>query len=134
MLPSADGDDDDLAPAHSNWCTDRGITVLHWPAHSPDLNLIENLWGIVKKKMKDTRVNNENELKAAIVASWASIRPQQCHGLIASMPRRIDAVIRALTDMIHGRLNFYTFKSIRFYLKSHMFYMYAIHLVMICIM
>ncbi|KAM4526781.1 vesicle transport through interaction with t-SNAREs homolog 1A isoform 1-T1 [Fundulus diaphanus] len=90
----------DLAPAHSakttsNWCTDHGITVLDWPANSPDLNPIENLWGIVKKKLKDTRPNNANELKAAIEASWASITPQQCHRLIASMPRCIDAVICA---------------------------------------
>lgn len=108
MLPSVEqlyGDDDfifqhDLAPAHSakttsNWCIDHGITVLDWPANSPDLNPIENLWGIVKRKLKHTRPNNAVELKAAIEASWASITPQQCHRLIASMPRRIDAVIRA---------------------------------------
>ncbi len=31
----------------------------------------------------------------ATKASWASITPEQCHRLIASMPRRIDAVIHA---------------------------------------
>lgn len=108
MLPSADklyGDADfifqqDLAPAHTakstkSWFNDHGITVLDWPANSPDLNPIENLWGIVKRKMRDTRPNNADDLKAAIKATWASITPQQCHRLIASMPRRIDAVIHA---------------------------------------
>ena len=108
MLPSADqlyGDADfiyqqDLAPAHtakgtSTWFKDPGIPVLDWPANSPDLNPIENLWGIVKRKMRDTRPNNAEELKAAIRATWASITPQQCHKLIASMPRRIAAVIHA---------------------------------------
>uniref|UniRef100_A0A9J8DLJ4 Tc1-like transposase DDE domain-containing protein n=1 Tax=Cyprinus carpio carpio TaxID=630221 RepID=A0A9J8DLJ4_CYPCA len=108
MLPSAEklyGDEDfvfqhDLAPAYSakttgKWFTDHGITVLNWPANSPDLNPIENLWDIVKRKLRDARPNTLDELKAAIEASWASITPQQCHRLIASMPRRIEAVISA---------------------------------------
>ena len=61
----------------------------------PDLNPIENLWGIAKRKMRDMRPTNAKELKAAIEASWSSITPQQCHRLIASMPRRIKAVIHA---------------------------------------
>ncbi len=108
MLPSADklyGDADfifqqDLATAHTakgtkSWFNDHGVTVLDWPANSPDLNPIENLWGIVKRKMRDTRPNNADDLKAAIKATWASIPPQQCHKLITSMPHRIEAVIKA---------------------------------------
>ncbi len=108
MLPSADklyGDADfifqqDVAPAHTatgtkSWFNDHGVTVLDWPANSPDLNPIENIWCIVKRKMRDTRPNKANDLKATIKATWASITPEQCHRLIASMPRLIDAVIHA---------------------------------------
>ncbi len=117
MLPSADklyGDAEfifqqDLAPAHTakgtkSWFNDHGVTVLDWPANSPDLNHIENLWGIVKRKMRDTRPNNADELKATVKETWASIPPQQCHKLITSMPRRIEAVIKAkehLQVLIH---------------------------------
>ncbi len=108
MLPSADklyGDADfifeqDLAPAHTakstkSWLNDHGVGVLDWPANSPDLNPLENLWGIVKRKMRDTRPNNADDLKATVKETWASIPPQQCHKLITSMPRRIEAVIKA---------------------------------------
>ncbi len=108
MLPSADklyGDADfifqqDVAPAHTvkgtkSWFNDHGVTVLDLPANLPDLNPIENLWSIVKKKMRDTRPNNADDLNTAIKATCASITPKQCHRLIASMPRRIDAVIHA---------------------------------------
>ncbi len=73
----------------------NGIPVLNWPANSPDLNPIENLWGIVKRKMRYARPNNAEELKATIRATWALITPEQCHRLIDSMPRRIAAVIQA---------------------------------------
>ncbi len=38
----------DLAPAHTakstkSWFNDHGVTVLDWPANSPDLNPIDNL-------------------------------------------------------------------------------------------
>uniref|UniRef100_A0AAY5KSN5 Tc1-like transposase DDE domain-containing protein n=1 Tax=Esox lucius TaxID=8010 RepID=A0AAY5KSN5_ESOLU len=107
-FPAADqlyGDADfifqqDLAPAHSakatsTWFKDHGIPVLNWPANLPDLNPIENLWGIVKRKMRYARPKNAEELKATIRATWALITPEQCHRLIDSMPRRIAAVIQA---------------------------------------
>ncbi len=68
MLPSADWlfkDADfifqqDLAPAHTakitkSWLNNHGVGVLDCPANSPDLNPVENLWGIVKRKMRNKR-------------------------------------------------------------------------------
>ncbi len=91
MLPSADQlfkDADfifqqDLAPAHTakstkSWLNDHGVGVLDWPA-----------------KMRNKRPKNADELKATVKETWASIPPQQCHKLITSMPRRIEAVIKA---------------------------------------
>ncbi len=52
-------------------------------------------WPFVKRKMRDTRPNNADDLKAAIKETWASMPPQQCHKLITSMPHRIEAVIKA---------------------------------------
>ncbi len=117
MLPAADqiyGDADfifqqDLAPARSakatsTWFKDHGIPVLNWPANSPDLNPIEKLWGIVKRKMRYARRNNAEELKATIRATWALITPEQCHRLIDSMPRRIaDLPILDFMSATHSK-------------------------------
>ncbi len=93
MLPSSDklyGDADlifqqDLAPAHTaegtkSWFNDQSVTVLDWPANSPDLNPIEYLWGIVKRKTRDTRPNKSDDLKAAIKATWASLHLSSATG------------------------------------------------------
>ena len=134
MLPSAEklyGDDDfifqhDLAPAHSakttsKWCTDHGITVLDWPANSPDLNPIENLWGIVKKKQKDTRPYNANELKAAIegilgIPNTSAMPQADClhatpHWCSNPCKRIPNQVLSALMDIFKCLILFCCYKS-----------------------
>ncbi len=111
MLPSADQlfkDADiilqqDLVPVHTakntkSWLNDHGVGVLDWPANSPDLNPIENISGIVKRKMRNKRPENADEAKATVKETWASIPPQQWHIVITSMPCRIEAVIHAKVD------------------------------------
>lgn len=80
---------------HKSCFNDHGVAALDWPANSPDLNAIENLWAVVKKKTRDTRHNNADDLKAAIKVTWLSMTHTQCHGLVGSMPRHIDAAIHA---------------------------------------
>jgi hypothetical protein len=71
--------------------------VLDWPAQSPDLNPIENLWFQVKKAIH-TRSNKPKgvfELWDCLKEEWAKVTPEQCQKLVESMPKRCAEVIKA---------------------------------------
>ena len=58
----------DLAPAHNAkstkaWPKNHGSTAPDWPANPPDPNPIKNPWGIVRRKVRDSRPNNTDEPK-----------------------------------------------------------------------
>lgn len=57
------------------------------------MNLMENLWTLVKKKRPQT--NNADDMKEAAKAGWTSIPALQNHRLMASMSRSSGAVIPA---------------------------------------
>ena len=76
--------------------------MLDWSANSPDLNIIEEVWNIMKRRMRSSRPTNLVELKGLIVNTWSSIQVQELKSLAVSTPKRIAAVIRARGDPLKG--------------------------------
>jgi len=67
----------------------------NWPPQSPDLSIIENLWDILKQKVRRRNCRNIFELKSTILDEWNNISNDEILNLYESIPRRIRAVIRA---------------------------------------
>ena len=77
-------------------CEDRGTcSLLPWPSYSPDLNPIEHLWYKVDRMAKERSCNTTLELFEAVEAAWKAVPLSYLQNLIDSMPRRIEAVIKA---------------------------------------
>lgn len=80
------------------WLADRYIPVLTWPACSPDLNPIENLWAILARRVygkpsEKRTFTTTQELKQKIVEEWAKLDLSLLNSLSSSMPNRIFEVI-----------------------------------------
>ncbi|KAJ1300174.1 hypothetical protein OPQ81_011926 [Rhizoctonia solani] len=80
-----------------NWLADKGIEVLEWPACSPYLNPIEHLWTRLKRELGKYPHPPKGvlELLERVETEWNKIDAKVCQDLIESMPRRIQAVLKA---------------------------------------
>lgn len=73
----------------------KRVTTTQWPAYSPDINPIENVWALMKKYVRLQEPQNITELSAAIKRAWREIvTPELCKRLFSSMRGRLLAVIR----------------------------------------
>ena len=92
-----DNDSKHASNKATKWLEDNNIQVLVWPAQSPDLNAIEHLWVELKKALQrySSPPKGVYKLWDRIAEEWKKIPPETCQRLIESMPRRIQAVIKA---------------------------------------
>jgi transposase len=80
------------------------INCIEWPAYSPDLNPIEHLWWVLKRRMYKLypQYNNFSQAQEewdgfceALKECWRGIPTKLIKRLIMSMPRRLAAVRKA---------------------------------------
>lgn len=90
----------DNAPIHvsaltKKWFISKNIPLLPWPARSPDLNIIENVWAHMCKDvyMNGKQYSSINELKIAVLRSWDKIDFDYINTLYSSINKRLLDVI-----------------------------------------
>ena len=100
----------DNAPIHKahqtmNYLNQQAFQTMKWPPSSPDMNPVEHLWAISKKELfrrfPDTKdfPGGPSVVKRALAERlslvWADIDAEIMEKLVASMPRRVEALLAA---------------------------------------
>ena len=62
------------------------LKLIKWPRRSPDLNIIENLWIALKKRVREDAPKNEKELKICLLRNWE----------ILTTPEKLQSCFEAL--------------------------------------
>lgn len=88
----------DNAPVHKakkvdDFFKERRWNILKWPAYSPDLNPIENLWAILKKRLQKQTITWEN-LEEKVMEIWNSIAQETVQKLYENYETRLKNVIK----------------------------------------
>ncbi|KIK95953.1 hypothetical protein PAXRUDRAFT_774715, partial [Paxillus rubicundulus Ve08.2h10] len=80
-----------------NWFEDHDYEVMVWPAQSPDLNPIEHLWFILKRRLAEYPEPPKGiaELWERVEREWERIMAATCQELIQRMPRMVQEVLKA---------------------------------------
>ena len=91
----------DGAPCHrarstTEYLRQKAVRILKdWPAQSPDLNIIENLWQDLKLKVKDRNPVNVNDLWQYCQEEFDNISDEYVKKLYNSLPQRVKCVVTA---------------------------------------
>lgn len=94
-----DGDSKHTAKLTQEWLcqnTPNFTDKDHWPANSPDLNIIENVWAVMWEELKKCRISNKASLKRHLRRIWRDkITLELITNLYKSIPNRFQAVIKS---------------------------------------
>ena len=72
----------------------KNVNRTVWPAQSPDLDPIENLWGIMKTRLRkrSRHPSNPKELFSILSEIWNMLPNSYFDDLVSSMPDRVKMV------------------------------------------
>ena len=90
----------DGAPSHTARATRAlfqayRINALPWPSLSPDLNPIENIWGVIDRRIRSSVTLNIRDLERFVFEEWNGVAQLTLRNYIASMRCRCQAVVNA---------------------------------------
>ena len=86
-----------------NWIRKQNVTLLDWPPYSPDLNIMENVWGWLARKVYESGKQYETKsyLIEVINKAWSTISLDYIKSLYDSIPNRTFLNLSLIKEVVH---------------------------------
>lgn len=75
-------------------------TIGFLPPNSPDINPVENVFGLMKRFVRNRAPTTEPQLRQAVIDAWDSLTIDTLRNLFASLPERMQQVVAVHGDRI----------------------------------
>ena len=91
----------DNAPQHTARATKKNISTSSinvldgWPPQSWDLNIIENVWGVLSNKLESAKATDSAGWRASIERAWGDIELSTINKLVGGVQSRMEKIIVA---------------------------------------
>jgi hypothetical protein len=94
----------DNAPAHTaaRSALESVLLILNWPAKSPDLSPIEQIWAYLKKQLKGRYFRSEDDLFAALQEEWRRIPDELIDNYWTSFRFRCQVCLELNGESLNG--------------------------------
>ena len=92
-----DGAPAHLARATTAYLNANNVNVVNFPPKSPDLNIIENIWGELNRRVRRTEAipTTLNHLRAKVLYEWNNLPQNYGQPYVTSMRRHCLAVVNS---------------------------------------
>ena len=71
----------------------NAMVLPNWPPNSPDLNLIENVWGYVQGKVDEMGCQSFEDFRVAVHEQFKAVPSSMLNNLYTSMKGRLASVV-----------------------------------------
>ena len=89
-----------VCPESAEWMKSRGIKFIKHPPQSPDLNPIELVWNLLKRKIEELKPRNFTELQLYCQKAWETIDDHSIRAIIRRLRKVMRQVLKANGDNV----------------------------------